>query len=155
MANQFFSNQFAHIYDLFYDSIAPRIQAARNQQAPNLHALKDEAEDSAVYFADHMNRGDRQVFMGQNVLFPEFLEAYDTIRDLNTQVNTAEAQGIPEAQAMRQELRQKKDELQDFLNEEFLRKFLHVGIPLQRGGRKRKVRKSRKAKRKARKTRRR
>lgn len=152
---RFFNNQLGSIYNIILHTIVPRIQAARDQNDPNVPLMENEATRLAVFFYMKMGHDPQHNPFPQAQFFPEFENAYDIVIQMNNQVQAAQNQGNPQAQAMYNELRDRKDNLELFLDEEFIGKFINDGIPLEGGGRKRKSRKSRKAKRKSRKTRRR
>lgn len=150
---RFFDNQFASIYQIFLETIAPRIQEARDQNDPNVPLMEDEAGELAEFFYGHMGHNPQEYPFPQSEIFPEFQNAYDIVVQMHNQVHMAQDQQDPQAVAMRNELRDREDNLELFLSEDFIRRFINRGIPLQGGRQKRKARKSRKSKRKARKTR--
>lgn len=152
---RFFDNQFGSIYDVIIHTIAPRIQTARDQNDPNAPLMEDDAAELAEFFYGHMGHDPQHNPFPQSQFFPEFQDAYTIVIQMNNQVQAAQNQQDPQAQAMRNELRDRKDNLEIFMSEDFIRKFINRGIPLQGGRHKRKARKSRKAKRKTRKTKRR
>lgn len=150
---RFFDNQFHSIYQILIDTIVPRIQVARDQNDPNLPMMEEEAGDLAYFFYGRMGHNPLQYPFPETHFFPEFEDAYNIVIQMNEQVQTAQEQQDPQAQAMRNELMDRKDNLELFLSEDFIRKFIERGLPLFEGGRrKRKARKSRKSKRKSRKT---
>jgi hypothetical protein len=155
--NQFFDNQFASIYNTFFDIVAPRLEQAYQQQDPNFDAMLDELDRVGTDL--YASIGSQIIQRGNPPMqyFPELSNVYQTLRDLRTQLEQARMHQDNEYQAMRNELIDREDNLEIFVRERFLKEFVGRGEPLQMGGKKhkKKYRKSRKAKRKARKTRRR
>ncbi len=153
--NRFFDNQFASIYDTFFQVLAPRLEQAWNQHDPNFDAMRDELLHigSDLYGAIGSAIVQRPIPHTQH--FPELSDVYRTLRDMRAQLAQAQVQQDPQYGAMRNELLDREDRFELFVRENFVRDFLERGQPLQIGGRRRNTKKSRKAKRKARKTRRR
>ncbi len=150
--NRFFDNQFASIYDTFFQVLAPRLQQAWDQHDQNFDAMRDELVDVGSDLYGAIGSAIVQHPIPPIQHFPEFAGVYQTLRDMRAQLAQAQLQQDPQYGAMRNELLEREDNLELFVRENFLRDYLERGNPLQMGGRKRKSRKTRKAKRKARKT---
>jgi hypothetical protein len=147
MAQQFWNNQFASIYDTFFQVFAPRLQQAWDQHDPRFQGMHDE-----------LDRAGRDLYLsiGSQIIqhqtpplqyFPEFAEVYQTLRDMRTQLAQAQAHQDPLYQAMRNELMDREDTLEMFVREQFLKEYLERGNPLQMGGRKRKSKRKSKTRR--------
>jgi hypothetical protein len=157
MANNgpnYFWNQFTEIYDILLNQILLRYETAKQNQNPNVDAMKDELES----FGGHLER-----YMGQNpphyprpnaLYFPEFYDIYTILQNTKQELHDAEQQQDPNYPRMREKYRDRTDGFELYLSEELLRK-LRRDEPLLGGKRKRKTKKTRKTKRKARTTRRR
>jgi hypothetical protein len=147
MAQQFWNNQFASIYDTFFQVFAPRLQQAWDQHDPAFHDMHDELERVARDLVLGIGPGIVQRPIPPLQYFPEFAGLYQTLRDMRVQLEQAQQQQDPQYGAMRNELREREDALEVFVLENFLREYLERGNPLQMGGRKRKSKRKSKTRR--------
>jgi len=152
MAARFFDNQVNSIFQLLRE-IQDNIINAQAVGAQNYGAMVDEAKDKTGFMI-HAIGNQHQHPLPPAQYNPKFNQVYQILVDMREQVNQAQQQQDPQFQAMRADLMEREDLLEQFLHERFYEDFLQEGIRVLQGGR-RKARKSRKAKRKARKTRRR
>ena len=152
----FFGNQFGSIYHIFFDVIGPRYENARQGMHIQLDEMTRELENFGYHLEGHLSPRLEFPNPPQAQYFPEFEQIYQILTDVRNQYYQAIENNDPNVPAMRNQLRDRLDNLELFIGERFLRYFLGRGEALAwGGGRRRKHRKSRKAKRKARKTRRR
>ncbi len=152
----FFGNQFGHIYDLFFNVIAPRLENARQGQHPQLNAMENELEEFGYHLEGHMAPRLEFPNRPESHYFNEFHDIYDTLQAVKDQIDQAIQAQDPNVPLMQDQLRDRLDNLELFLTEQFLRNFLQRGEPLAMfGGRRRRraIRKSRKSKHKSRKSR--
>jgi len=169
MANNgpnYFWNQFTEIYDILQSQILLRYENAKQNQNPNLEAMKDELASFGEDLETYMGRNPPQHPRPNALYFPEFYEIYTILQGVYQEVQDAEANQDPNVGRMREKYRDRTDGFELYLSEELLRK-LWRNEPLLGGKRKQKRRHSHKTKaktktktktktnRKARKTRRR
>ena len=152
MAQHFFHNQVNSIFQLLRE-IQDNLIHAQAVGAQNYDAMVEEAKTKTSFMIRSIGK-QHQHPLPPAQFNPKFNEVYQILVDMREQVNEAQQQQDPQFQAMRADLMDQEDLIEQFLNERFYEDFLLEGIRVLQGG-KRKQRKSRKAKRKARKTRRR
>ena len=165
MANNgpnYFWNQFSEIYNILQNPIFERYETAKQNQHPNIDAMKDELESFGYHLETFMGANPPQHPRPNALYFPEFYDIYTILQNVYQQLQDAQANQDPNVARMREKYRDRTDGFELYLSEELLRK-LRRDEPLLGGKRKQTRRQPRntktktktKTKRKARKTRRR
>ncbi len=158
----YFGNQFSTVYDTFLDTIGPRFANARQAQHPQLAQMEDELYRLGEHLEQHLDPRLEFPNAPNAQFFPEIQSVYQTLQDVKNTMDQAVQNHDPNLPIMQEQLRDRLDNLEVFVSENFLRNFLGRGEDLVMHGGKarkskkpRKSRKSRKTKRKTRTTRRR
>ena len=149
----YFRNQFTELYDILQNQILLRYENAKQNQNPNLEAMKDELISFAEDLESYMGRNPPHHPRPNALYFPEIYDIYTVLQNAYQELQDAQANQDPNYPRMREKYRDRTDGFELYLHEELLRK-LWRNEPLLGGKRKQKRKQSRKTKRKARKTRR-